>query len=81
MPLQLSEEDIDDLLYLARTGELEDLNACINAISARENSTISTLLLVARDPNSGNGPLHMAAANGHTSKRTSIASKNHTRTF
>jgi hypothetical protein len=71
MSLQLFEEDIDDLLYLARTGELEDLNACINTISARENSTVSTLLLAAKDASSGNGPLHMAAANGHTGKCTS----------
>ena len=69
MPLDtdpaLSEDDIDDLLYLARTNELLDLQASLQALTTPHLST-SSIISAAIDPNSGNGILHMAAANGHT---------------
>jgi hypothetical protein len=66
MPPQLSEDEIDDVLYYARTGDLQELTTLSDKLCKREHTTLTELLLGANDPYSGNGPLHMAAANGHT---------------
>ncbi len=63
---QLSEDEIDDLLYLARTGESQEFTTFADELRKRENTTLSEVLLAAKDSHSGNGPLHMAAANGYT---------------
>lgn len=65
MPPNLSEDEIDDLLYYARTGDLLEFTALSSELCKREQSTTPAVLLVAKDHYSGNGPLHMAAANGH----------------
>ena len=62
--LKLSEEEIDDLLYFARTGDNE-FNDLKDELCRRENVDLVGLLEVAKDESSGNGALHMAAANGH----------------
>lgn len=61
----LSEDEIDDLLYLARTGEDTDFSILTLELCEREKITITQLLEAAKDEESGNGVLHMAAANGH----------------
>jgi ankyrin repeat protein len=66
MPPQLSEDEIDDLLYYARTGDLQEFNNLSDELYAREHTTLSDLLVAVKDAYSGNGPVHMAAANGHT---------------
>jgi hypothetical protein len=58
---QLSDEEIDDLLYFARTGDLQALKA----FSTEKNTTPSDLLTQAIDPSTGNTLLHFCAANGH----------------
>jgi hypothetical protein len=68
MAPNLSEDEIDDLLYLARVGEKDDFISLINELSNRENCTIASLVESGRDETSGNGALHMAAANGHDGK-------------
>jgi hypothetical protein len=68
MPVTLSEDEIDDLLYLARTGEIEDYNALSEELCKRENVPLAGLLQAARDETSTNGVLHMAGANGHHGK-------------
>lgn len=65
-PPTLSEDQVDDLLYLARTGETSDLKAGIDLIAKDLSATPSTILTAAVDSHSGNGLLHMASANGHT---------------
>lgn len=67
MPPSLSQDEIDDLLYFARTDDLPEFNALAEELCKRENVSLSELLPVVKDEYSGNGPLHMAAANGHTS--------------
>lgn len=68
--LPLSEEDIDDLLYFARTDSLSDLQESLSSFST-STSTLSPslppsqLLSLAVDPSTGNSALHMASANGH----------------
>ncbi len=66
MAPKLSEDEIDDLLYFARTGDEEEFNALSSELCKRESVSVVELLLAARDEASGNGVLHMAAANGHS---------------
>jgi hypothetical protein len=68
MPVTLSEDEIDDLLYFARSGETEDFNILKEELLKRENVPLAGLLEAARDETSGNGILHMAGANGHHGK-------------
>ena len=68
MPVTLSEDEIDDLLYFARTGEVEELNALSRELYKRESINLAGLLEAARDEASGNSVLHMAGANGHHGK-------------
>ncbi|KAL8942486.1 MAG: hypothetical protein Q9216_001630 [Gyalolechia sp. 2 TL-2023] len=59
----LSADEIDDLLYLARVNDLHDLRASIEVIAGAQRSSAETIICAAVDPDSGNGLLHMAAAN------------------
>ena len=68
MPATLSEDEIDDLLYFARTGENEEFNILKEELCKRESIGLVGLLESARDEMSGNGVLHMAGANGHNGK-------------
>ena len=65
MAPKLSEDEIDDLLYFARTGDREEFNTSTKEICEREKISVVGLLEAAKDEESGNGILHMAAANGH----------------
>lgn len=72
--ISLSEEQIDDLLYLARANESSELLSELAVIKEAHMAAEGTLtseagiLLAAVDPETGNNVLHMAAANGHTGK-------------
>ena len=66
----VSEDQIDDLLYLSRTGETPELRATIDLLAENLCCMPSTIINSAVDPASGNGLLHMASANGHTGKNT-----------
>ncbi|OBT78616.1 hypothetical protein VF21_02364 [Pseudogymnoascus sp. 05NY08] len=61
----LSEDETDDLIYFARAGELADFREQIEVLCKREGCEVEEVLAVAVDGESGNGVLHMAAANGH----------------
>ena len=65
MAPNLSEDEIDELLYLVRIGDRDDFIALTKELGNRERCTIANLLETAKDGASGNGVLHMAAANGH----------------
>lgn len=67
MAPKLSEDEIDDLLYFARTGDNAEFDALKNELCKRESISDVELLEAARDEATGNGVLHMAAANGHSS--------------
>ncbi|PBP23622.1 ankyrin [Diplocarpon rosae] len=62
-----TEDEIDDLLYFARTGEKTEFDALKEELCKREKVDVVELAQTARDQESGNGILHMAAANGHHS--------------
>lgn len=60
----LSADEIDDLLYLARTNAHQDLAAGVEAIAQVQRAPPADILSATVDPDSGNSLLHMAAANG-----------------
>ncbi|KAH7054245.1 ankyrin repeat-containing domain protein [Macrophomina phaseolina] len=75
----LSEDELDDLLYLARANETQDLPQYLQQLSqTHAPSSPADVLVAAVDPASGNSALHYAAANGHTEIldiiRTTLAS-------
>jgi uncharacterized protein len=70
MSPSLSEDEIDDLLYFARTGDKQEFNTLKEEFCEREKINTVELLEVARDEQSGNGVLHMAAANGYDGMRS-----------
>jgi hypothetical protein len=63
--IKLSEDEVDDLLYFARVGETSDFEEAVQNIRTRENCALEALLETTKDEHSGNGILHMIAANGH----------------
>ncbi|KAF4313752.1 putative ankyrin repeat containing protein yar1 [Botryosphaeria dothidea] len=65
--LTLSEDEIDDVLYLARANETQDLPQYLQELSqSHAGSSPADILVAAVDSQSGNSALHYAAANGHT---------------
>ncbi|KAI1099571.1 ankyrin [Jackrogersella minutella] len=70
---RLSEDEIDDLIYLARTGDDAELTGTVQELANRESATHSEILLAARDDSKATC-LHMAAANGHARTVTLILS-------
>lgn len=79
MPLSLTEDEIDDLLYLARTGDVDEFQTMKNEVFEKEGlkdeGGVADLLTAARDSESGNGVLHMAAANGYDGKSPVIPNR------
>jgi hypothetical protein len=66
--ISLSEEQIDDLLYFARAGEIEDFTQTLSEFKAATSASEADILLAARDEFSRNNVLHMTAGNGHLGK-------------
>ncbi|KAL8376484.1 hypothetical protein RB595_007533 [Gaeumannomyces hyphopodioides] len=64
MAPNLSEEEIDDLIYFARAGEGADLTELLSTISAREGVSAGEVLVLAKDEGKSTC-LHMATGNGH----------------
>ena len=64
MMTQLTEEQIDDILFYARTGETEELQICIKELSQAKSISEEDILSSSVEEHSQNTPLHMAAANG-----------------
>ncbi|KAI1123805.1 ankyrin [Nemania abortiva] len=70
----LCEEEIDDLIYLARAGEDTDLVEMLQELATRDAATPADILIAAREEQSKATCLHMAAANGHAKTVTLILS-------
>ncbi|KAK4202025.1 ankyrin repeat-containing domain protein [Triangularia verruculosa] len=68
-PVQLSEEQIDDLIYLARVGEKDELSTFVSELIESSTSepkpSAADILAAAVDDTKKNTCLHMASANGH----------------
>ncbi|KAF8541608.1 hypothetical protein BDD12DRAFT_878460 [Trichophaea hybrida] len=74
IPLQLPEEQVDDLLYFARAGETDNFFGTLAEIKTSTKSTDVEILLATRDEYSGNNVLHMTAGNGHLELTKNILS-------
>lgn len=64
MAPKLSEDDIDDIIYFARAGEVADLNEALSTLSAREGVSPAEIIIAARDEGKSTC-LHMATGNGN----------------
>ncbi|RYP49152.1 hypothetical protein DL768_005086 [Monosporascus sp. mg162] len=73
MAPNLSEDEIDDLIYLARVGEDAELARMLKGLAAREGVPEEEVLEAARDDGQATC-LHMAAANGNSKTVTFILS-------
>lgn len=62
---KLTEDQIDDLLYFARTNSLAEFKAELKELSQSLKVLEVELCSAAIDPETQNCPLHYAAANGH----------------
>lgn len=65
MAPQLTEDEIDDLVYLARVGENGELSSVLASLADREAASPAEILLSAKDSCKSTA-LHMACGNGHT---------------
>lgn len=64
MAPQLTEDEIDDLLYFARTGDKEELESTLATMAEREKVSPAEILSSAKDDKKSTC-LHMATGNGH----------------
>ncbi|KAF3358840.1 Ankyrin repeat-containing protein P16F5.05c like [Verticillium longisporum] len=64
MAPNLTEDEVDDLIYFARAGEQADLAEALATLSARESVAPGVILTAARDESKATC-LHMAAGNGN----------------
>lgn len=71
----LTEDEIDDLLYIARANEASELEPYLTYLLQKYSSTSSAILLSAIDPESKNTPLHCSAANAHLSLLKSLLAR------
>ena len=63
--ITLTEDEIDDLLYIARSNDLPSLEPYLTHLAQQHAAPASAILAAATDPASHNTALHYAAANGH----------------
>ena len=65
MAPQLTEDEIDDLVYFARAGENDDLKETVAALADREKVDPAIIILAAKDDGNKSTTLHMATGNGN----------------
>lgn len=63
--VQLSDDEVDDILYLARTNESAELQEYLGQLSQQHSCSIAALLESSVDEDNGNTPFHYCAANGY----------------
>ena len=73
-PPPLTPDDIDDLLYLARVNESQELHQLIDELSQKYKYTKQAVLSAAIDTESGNTILHYCSANGFAELLQSLLS-------
>lgn len=75
MAPKLSEDEIDDLVYLARTGDDADLTELLASLAEREGATPAEILVAAKDEGKST-TLHMATGNGHVGESLQVLARN-----
>lgn len=73
--ISLTEEEIDDILFYSRTGQLEEFLKCIKELSSAADCTPQEIIASSVEEQSENMPLHMAAANDQLGKSLWMAVK------
>ena len=73
-PESLTEDEIDDILYISRANELPELAPYLTSLSHKYTTTTQTILLSSTEPETQNTPLHYASANGHVDLLNSLLS-------
>lgn len=63
--VQLSDDEVDDILYLTRTNESAELQQYLTQLSQQHNCSIAALLESTVDEDNANTPFHYCAANGY----------------
>ncbi|CAI6296505.1 unnamed protein product [Periconia digitata] len=63
--VNLDEDSIDEVLYLARANEVAELATFLDGLATATKSPKPAIIAAAVDPNTNNTALHYAAANGH----------------
>ena len=63
--VQLSDDEVDDILYLTRTNESVELQQYLTQLSQQHNCSIAALLESTVDEDNANTPFHYCAANGY----------------
>jgi hypothetical protein len=61
----LTVDEIDDIIYFARSNELPDLQSTLKELATSHSVSEVEICAAAIDPETQNGPLHYAAGNGH----------------
>jgi hypothetical protein len=64
----LSDDEVDDILYLTRTNESAELQQYLTQLSQQHNCSIASLLESTIDEDNANTPFHYCAANGYAGK-------------
>ncbi|CAK7199212.1 ankyrin repeat-containing protein [Sporothrix eucalyptigena] len=64
--VNLTEDEVDDLIYFARANEVDDLSSTLAELVTKAGAEATPLAVLAAAVDAGkNTPLHMAAGNGH----------------
>jgi hypothetical protein len=66
--IPLSDDEVDDILYLTRTNESVELQQYLSQLSQQHNCSIASLLESTIDEDNANTPFHYCAANGYAGK-------------
>ena len=69
MAPQLTQDEIDDLIYFSRAGEGTDLSELLSSLASREGVSTAEILTAAKDEGKSTC-LHMATGNGHIGMRS-----------
>ena len=64
MAPNLTEEEIDDLIFFSRAGDNQELEDSVKQLAEREKSSAAEMISAARDEGKSTC-LHMATGNGH----------------
>jgi len=70
--MALTSDEIDDVLYLVRVNEQEELKSYINELTQTHSTTQAAVLEASVDPESKNTAFHFCAANGLTELLTDL---------
>ncbi|KAI4751801.1 ankyrin [Aureobasidium sp. EXF-3400] len=73
--VQLSDDEVDDILYLTRTNESAELQQYLTQLSQQHNCSIAALLESTIDEDNANTPFHYCAANGYADLLKTLSSQ------